>query len=273
VEHAFRTAPNQPINPATDDLGTLGGQNSLAVSINSSGQVIGQSQDASGENRAFRTAPNKPINRRTDDLGVTNAFPYDIDDSGRVVGSVQGRGFRTGPNSPLNPVTDYLPHVDGSAFAALGINKAGDLVGTYYADGGNYPSSAILKSGAMAAQGYSVVPIAFLGLGMVGGLNDQDQIAMGVNEQAYLWDSGTLTPVAPPNSWADCVNNAGHVVGSMNAVAFLYVSGVTYDLNSLIPPNSGWTLFEATGINDLDQIAGYGQINGETHEFRLDPAQ
>ena len=55
--------------------------------------------------------------------------------------------------------------------------------------------------------------------------------------------------------------------------AFLYLNGMTYDLNTLIPPNSGWTLIEATGINDIDQIAGYGQINGELHEFRLDPVQ
>ena len=30
------------------------------------------------------------------------------------------------------------------------------------------------------------------------------------------------------------------------------------DLNSLLPPNSGWTLTSATGINDAGQIVGYG---------------
>src|SRR5690242_14439380 len=35
--HAFRTAANQPINPATDDLGTLGGPPSSAFGINDAG--------------------------------------------------------------------------------------------------------------------------------------------------------------------------------------------------------------------------------------------
>jgi probable HAF family extracellular repeat protein len=43
------------------------------------------------------------------------------------------------------------------------------------------------------------------------------------------------------------------------------------DLNSLIPPNSGWTLSEAFGINDTGQITGTGAINGATHAFLLNP--
>jgi probable HAF family extracellular repeat protein len=40
--HAFRTAPNSAINPATDDLGTLDGYpDSYARDINDSGQVVG----------------------------------------------------------------------------------------------------------------------------------------------------------------------------------------------------------------------------------------
>ena len=44
-----------------------------------------------------------------------------------------------------------------------------------------------------------------------------------------------------------------------------------YDLNNLVPPNSGWTLGAANAINDLWQIVGNGLVNGAGHAFRLDP--
>ena len=69
---AFRTAPNSPINPATDDLGTFGGDHSVARGINNFGQVVGIPQDDGGGYRAFRTVPNGFINS-ADDIGNVNA--------------------------------------------------------------------------------------------------------------------------------------------------------------------------------------------------------
>jgi probable HAF family extracellular repeat protein len=88
---AFRTAPGAPINPATDGLGTLGG-NSIARAINTHGQVVGDS-DMLGSlytTHAFRTARDARINPLTDDLGTlggARSFAKDINDFGVVVGA------------------------------------------------------------------------------------------------------------------------------------------------------------------------------------------
>jgi probable HAF family extracellular repeat protein len=43
------------------------------------------------------------------------------------------------------------------------------------------------------------------------------------------------------------------------------------DLNTLIPPGTGWTLDQANGINDAGEIVGYGAKKGQQHAFLLTP--
>ena len=43
------------------------------------------------------------------------------------------------------------------------------------------------------------------------------------------------------------------------------------NLNELIDPQSGWTLIEATAINDSGLIVGYGTAATGTHAFLLTP--
>jgi probable HAF family extracellular repeat protein len=44
-----------------------------------------------------------------------------------------------------------------------------------------------------------------------------------------------------------------------------------YDLNNLIPADSGWQIIGAQSINDLGQIVGFGSHNGQFHAFLLKP--
>jgi hypothetical protein len=44
------------------------------------------------------------------------------------------------------------------------------------------------------------------------------------------------------------------------------------DLNTMIPQNSGWTLSDATDVNDAGIIVGYGTLKGVNHSFMLVPA-
>ena len=133
----FRTGPHAKINPATDNLGSLGGGNTLAMGINNLGQVVGQSLTSSGRAHAFRTAANRPISAATDDLGTLggNATATGINDFGVVVGgSETSSGFPlafvyvNGRMQDLNKLLD----ASGAGWQlsiATAINNRGQIVG------------------------------------------------------------------------------------------------------------------------------------------------
>ena len=75
------------------------------------------------------------------------------------------------------------------------------------------------------------------------------------------------------------INESGQIVGSAslggegwNASALLWQDGVMMDLNTLVPPGSGWTLETARAINDCGQIVGEGLVDGERRMFLLTPS-
>jgi probable HAF family extracellular repeat protein len=82
-------------------------------------------------------------------------------------------------------------------------------------------------------------------------------------------------------SWATGINDDGQVVGYSygqlpftpdNAThAFIYANHTMYDLNMLLPVNSGWILTQANAINNFGQIVGQGIINGQNHAFLFAP--
>jgi probable HAF family extracellular repeat protein len=153
---AFRTAPNRAIKPS-DDIGTLGGDTSVAYGINNNGQVVGDADTAvigpfnSVVRRAFRLdpgaamidlgtlAPNGGVN------GFNTSGARGINDAGQVVGlatvPADGCGsvshaFRTSPNATIAPVGGNdlgtlvpPPYVNCRSSIAFGINSGGAAVG------------------------------------------------------------------------------------------------------------------------------------------------
>jgi len=266
--HAFRTAPNSPINPATDDLNPFADADSIAYAINDSGQVVGFFVTAHAPSgappHAFRTAPNS--NSLTDLGGLTgNGFPYfgtaatGINVFGQVVGgSVTNRGdhshaFRTASNSPINPATDDLGTLGGNDSIAWGMNASGQVVGN------SYLADNITQHAFRTAPNSPINP-ATDDLGTLGGLG---------------------FCVGQFGSQAQGINDSGQVVGTSSCFdansnfhshAFLFDGGVMHDLNNLIPAGSGWELQGASAINNAGQIAGTGtNPNGAYHAFLLTP--
>jgi probable HAF family extracellular repeat protein len=199
-QHAFRTAPNRPINPSTDDLGTLGGANSAAIGINDWGQVVGSAYFSDDTTyHAFRTRPNRPINPATDDLGTlggTESEADGINDRGQVVGyastnSAEWHAFRTRPNRPINPATDDLGTLGGTVSEALSINNLGDVVGYSFTDSDNTIEHAFLSRGGVMYDLNDLIPAdSGIVLEEADAVNDARQIVAIGGGRTFL-----LTPV------------------------------------------------------------------------------
>jgi probable HAF family extracellular repeat protein len=304
--HAFRTAPNSAINPATDDLGTLGGSYSDATGINSSGQVVGGAYlpgDTVGH--AFRTAANAPINPVADDLGTLGGRGSGADainDLGQVTGSSEYspgnfnfHAFRTAPNAPINPATDDLGTLGGTITQGFGINSLGQAVGiaslagdqVFHAfrtapnapinpltdDIGTFDSGAttgfdINASGQVVGQSYNADFTV-------------DRAFRTAPNTAINLATDNLGQLGGTTAGAKALNNSGDTVGTaflsgndfQTAHGFIYTNGGLYDLNRLIIPGSGWLVDAASDINDVGQVVGSGAHAGQGRDraVRLDP--
>jgi probable HAF family extracellular repeat protein len=135
---AFRTAPNGTITTGSD-LGTLGGSNSHAHGINSSGQTVGDSNPTgSTATHAFRTTSTGNITASSDlgTLGGANSFAYDINDVGQIVGDSNVAGnsgyhaFFLDTTGAMQDLNDLIPSNSGWVLQqARGINAIGQIVG------------------------------------------------------------------------------------------------------------------------------------------------
>jgi probable HAF family extracellular repeat protein len=89
-----------------------------------------------------------------------------------------------------------------------------------------------------------------------------------------MTDLGTLP--GDISSEATGINSAGQVVGESTSsrlqsprATLWQASGVAVDLNTFLSAGSSWVLETASAINDSGQIVGSGQINGQSHAYRL----
>lgn len=227
---------------AMTDLGTLGGLHSEARAINDSGQIVGSAYTADEKRRAFIWQDGEMTS-----IGVLSghlaSHANDINDAGQVVGWSSSQDAWTGVRAFIwdeGKMTD-LGSLGGDYTEAYAVNDDGWVVGESKTEDGN--SCAFLY------------------------------------RFGRMMDIGVLPGCV--QSGARDINNSGLVVGSSVAPgsyeedrrAFLWKNGVMYDLNSLIPEDSGWVLLEARSINDDGQIVGMGSFDHNARAFILTPEQ
>ena len=240
---------------AMQDLGTLGGPNSIAFNVNDRGQVAGNANTSFTPNPVSGNLPVSPF--LWDDghmidlgtLGGTFASENNLNNTGQVVGF-----------SKLTGDVGFHPYLwsrgrladlgtfGGKNGTAMALNDAGDVVG------------------------WAELPIPCAGCGEPG----QQEY------HAALWSRGTMTDLGfalgDRCSQAEAINSKRQVVGGSGAChgavnAFLWErGGPMIDLNTLVPAGSALHLMDAILINDRGDIAGMGILpNGDLHTFLLVP--
>lgn len=284
ASHAFRYSAG-----VMQDLGTLGGLNSAGNAINSLGFVAGWA------NLSGRT-PTDPCywspTSGVHDMGRYSSIPSGqalaIDDFAHVLGTANN-SFDGDDAFGWTKAKGYinLRGLGGRVSEAHGVDSAGkQVVGLSNASGDfntlpfTWSSAASIHQLPLFTGGFDGEALAINNVGHIVGDGDNSSFAT----HAALWIKGASTPqdlgtLGGFTSSARALNSSDVVVGSSlpstgtTTHAFVWTSaGGMVDLNTLIPPASGWVLTVANGVNDNGQIVGNGTINGQTHGFLLTPA-
>ena len=260
------------------DLGTLGGTNSYAYSVNNLGLVVGDSLDSNGDTIAFLYENGSMINLGT--LYNHEASGNSINYSGVVVGTLindPAPPYRTGVIfENLNVASLGYPN---NVNHGRGINDNGLVLATYDVNGGRrsylYQNGAIINWNLADYQGKYLIGTKINNDGDITG-NIRPGLAQDWHAFAYL--NGTLSDLGTlggSSSQGRGINESKQIVGhslDSSGVKRAYIwdnlNGMV-DLNTLVGGNSGWLLQSAADINDSGEIVGYGEINGETHAFLL----
>jgi probable HAF family extracellular repeat protein len=234
------------------DIGTLGGPDSLAFLVNDRGQVAGFSYTNSTVNANTGFPTFHPFlwekGKGMKDLGTLGGTVAQavngLNERGEVVGSTTTAGDQTHHPFLWNGTRLMdLGTFGGPNGEADWVNDAGDVVGI-----AQRPTFCSDTSGGVA----------------------------------FLWSKGVLhdlgTSAGLENSEATFINSNGQAVGysfscGVSTIsAFLWEQGSMVDLNTLIPASSQFYLWAAGFISDRGEIAAFGTLpSGDTHVVLLIP--
>jgi probable HAF family extracellular repeat protein len=272
---AYRATLWQDAAPV--NLGRLPNKtDSFAGAVNASVHVVGNSSSAIYYNRrAFLWTPDSGMQ----DLGTlgdsrAQSSAQGINSSDRIVGWSTLRGdpaarhafvYADGTMTDLGIGTAYAVSEDG---VVVGDNGTHAVVW--------YETDTYLDLGTLGGDRSSARGINEWGL-VVGNADEGPE-----DSHAFIWDPvngmsnlGTLGgafSIANAMSGTIAVGQSQTWAGAYHAMLYdLNGPGDPVDLNDLLPPDSGWVLTTATGINACGAIVGDGMINGQDHAFLLIP--
>jgi probable HAF family extracellular repeat protein len=261
------------------DLTGLGLSGSRAYGVNNSGLVVGFTDEFSLN--AFRWQGGTLLELPAIGGGRGFGSAMDVTESGLIVGGAsQGFGGATFAVTWDCGEPTSLGTLGGFSSDANAINVRGTIVG-----GASLPDG---HTHAFRWDGRVMHDLGTLGgeFSVANDVNDHDEIVGWTFSptHAFLWREGRMSDLGTLGGLyaaANAINNSSDVVGysyleslpggPIAIRAFVWRAGVMHDLNALIPLGSGWSLVEASDINDAGQIVGFGLFAGKVHGFILDP--
>lgn len=265
------TTNTSALNYKLEDLGTLGGNMSIAYGINDSGQVVGESKTSEGYRRGFLYS-----NGTMSDIGalVNESVAYSINNSGQITGWAYVSGD-TIYHAFLyeNGIMRDLGTLGGLTSIGYCINNNGQIVGSSIPYNYIWEYAFLYENNVMSNLGV-------LGSGaesVAYGINDYGQIAGCSQTQgnfvarAFLYENGLMIDLGTFGGQMSCatgINNSGQIVGCAYYSdtiyhAFIYENNVMYDIGTL-----GGTNSYAEEINESGDIIGTSATeNNEWHAF------
>jgi probable HAF family extracellular repeat protein len=238
------------------DLGTLGGQTSVARAINNAGQVVGDSQlSGTMTHHGFLYSDGQMIDLGTLQGEASSANA--INASGQVAGGSM-HAFRD-----HNGTMTDLGTLGGSTSIAYGINNTGQVVGDAATASDDSTHAFLYRHGHMSDLGTLGGPLSHAAaINASGEVVGSAQTAQDCTHAfRFHWDTmldlGTL---GGDSSWATGLNNRGEVIGYATTTpggfapihAFVSGHGTMLDLGTLGGDDS-W----AAAINNAGVIVGY----------------
>jgi probable HAF family extracellular repeat protein len=262
------------------DLGTLGAQYSWGHAINDEGEVAGYSVVDPNTIHGFLHSGGTMSSTHpgTENFSRNNGISAWGDVAGIYSGVFGGwaneyRAYYTWAGTHV-----LLGTFGGTESRGEDVNDFGEVVGMARTSEG--------KARAFTCQGTMLTEIGDLGdvYSWAKAINNTGAI-VGVSRprpneyHGFHWVAGIMRDLGTfggPDSEGRDVNDAGQIVGfaedpSMLHRAAIWQGAHRLDLNDLVVNLGGWVLTGASGINELGEICGTGQLNGVQRAFKLTP--
>jgi probable HAF family extracellular repeat protein len=280
-------------NGQITNLGTLGGNESLATDLNNRGRIVGFTANAvpdpfSMAGFATQTRPflwEDGVMRDLDTLGGTDGMAFLMNERGQIIGQYYVKSTLT--IDPMlwdeDGVAADLGTLGGTNGTTWWVNNRGEVVGTSNLAGDATHHGFVWDRGTLTD------------VGTLGGTNSE---AFFINDgkevvgradvpgsqthHGFLWKDGVMTDLGVIDgdacSSGNAINSQGQIVGDAGVCfvggrAWLWEeSGPMADLNDLALPGSGLHLQDARLINDRGEIVCTGVLpNGDQHAVLLIP--